>query len=112
MRANPWMCGAALLKSLMLEQNSPTVSATLSTDCASNSTNSSILSTGAFFDDFRRPYLSLSFLKENREEKSFRQKTAIHGFEQLPKKVATGYKVEKCLIRGFPWIGSTMKSVR
>lgn len=98
-------CGGFFAKSLMLEQKCPTGFSVFSTGCASASTGCSVLSTDAVFW-FRRPvslYLSL-FKKKKRRKEGLKGKTLIHGFEQLLKKVSTGFHPHPRLIRGYPWI--------
>jgi hypothetical protein len=92
-------------KSLIVERNAPTGLGCFSTSCVLASTVCPVLSTNAVFRFRPRLYLYLSlFKKKERRKDGLKMKNPIHGYEQLPKKEATGFKCHPRVFRGWSWV--------
>lgn len=103
--ANPWIISFTDAKSLILEASMPTGRYCLSTGCTFASTGCAVLPRISRFE--YSIYLSIYLFKKKEERLRIRLeicKVLIHGFEQLLKKVATGYEPNPRLTRGYPWM--------
>lgn len=103
--ANPWIISFTDAKSLILEASMPTDKVRLSTGCTPASTGCTVLPRISRFE--YSLYLSIYLFKKKEERIRIGRgicKVLIHGFEQLLKKVATGYYPHPRLTRGYQWM--------
>jgi hypothetical protein len=102
---NPWIITFVDAKSLKLEASASAGRGRRSTHHASISTDYAGFSTGPFFRAGTHSCSYLSLLKEKKNKKKAENRDRpIHGLAELVKKSSTGWRVEKGLTRGNPWI--------
>lgn len=103
---NPWISGRRVLKSLNVDRKCITGWWRFSTCRRHRSTCLAGFSTCGILRPAARSFFYLSLLiKEKRERRQGKRKTAIHGLERLPKKASTGWTANPRVIRGYRWIG-------
>jgi len=108
-RANPWIYASDAAKLLIVEQNAPTGCIIFSTGCGFKSTGCLFFSTCPFFLVLWWFFIYLSLLKKKkRRDKALERKNGIHGLAHLPIFSSTGYGRIHGLIRGNPWMNTTI----